>query len=123
MLVVSCRHRAASLVRASLHAAQATGAASSYCDDPRSRRPPLEYTDAVSACGPLQLQPIGTIRSPYKERFGTPRQPTIDTQVSGGTMQAGEIRLHADIPGVSLQGLQEFQYCWVISWLHLNQVA
>ena len=50
--------------------------------DPRSQRPPLDYTSGRGReAGPLQLSPIGWIESPYTERFGTPRQPTVATQV------------------------------------------
>lgn len=91
--------------------------------DPRSLRPPLEYTDAFAdhAAAPVTLTPIGVIRSPYKERFGTPRQPTVTTQVSGGGAQRGCIELRPDA-GLdhTLRGLAGFDYCWAITLMHLN---
>ena len=59
---------------------------SSSSPDPRSLRPPLSYTDqfADRANEPITLTPIGWVRSPYTERFGTPRQPVVETQVLGG---------------------------------------
>ena len=81
--------------------------------DPRSLRPPLEYTDAFAdhAAAPVTLTPIGVIRSPYKERFGTPRQPTVDEQVSGGKLQQGEIVLAPDVSTLALRGLAAGSKC------------
>ena len=91
------------------------------CVDPRSLRPPLDYTSQFAKdSGPIELTPIGWISSPYKERFGTPRQPTVDEQVSGGKLQEGEIVLAPDVSTLALRGLAGFDYCWVICYMHLN---
>jgi len=80
-----------------------------YADDLREK-PNVEYT----------IRPIGFVKSPYKERFGTPRQATVETQILGGTPQEGELVLDASIAKTSLRGLDGFDYCWVMSWMHLN---
>jgi tRNA-Thr(GGU) m(6)t(6)A37 methyltransferase TsaA len=91
--------------------------------DPRSLRPPLSYTDGFSdrSLAPVTLTPIGRVQSPYQERFGTPRQPQVTTQVAGGGEQEGSIIL---APGMglehSLRGLDGFSYCWVVTFMHLN---
>ena len=82
------------------------------CVDPRSLRPPLDYTSQFAKdSGPIEVTPIGWISSPYKERFGTPRQPTVDEQVSGGKLQQGEIVLAPDVSTLALRGLAGFEYC------------
>lgn len=89
--------------------------------DPRSLRPPLDYTSArKQETGAVQLTPIGWIASPYTERFGTPRQATVDTQVVGGKAQEGEIVLAPEFATHTLRGLEGFDMCWAICWLHLN---
>ena len=91
------------------------------CVDPRPLRPPLDYTSQFAKDrGPIELNPIGWISSPYKERFGTPRQPTVDEQVAGGKLQEGEIVLAPDVSTLALRGLSGFDYCWVICYMHLN---
>ena len=59
--------------------------------DPRSQIPPKEYTDAFrDAAQPIAVEPIGYVESPYKERFGTPRQPVV-TKLTAGGRQEGAI--------------------------------
>ena len=85
---------------------------------PRSKWDPT--STAITSCqltspnpnpNPSQVTPIGWISSPYKERFGTPRQPTVDEQVSGGKLQEGEIVLAPDVSTLALRGLAGFEYC------------
>ncbi|KAL1526234.1 hypothetical protein AB1Y20_014956 [Prymnesium parvum] len=91
--------------------------------DPRASRPPLQYTAPFQDRWrqPVTLTPIGWISSPYKERFGTPRQPTVTRQVAGRRAQEGTIELAADV-GLrhSLRSLEGFDYCWVICYMHMN---
>jgi len=93
-----------------------------HCSSDRRSRPPLNHTEAFveRAQIPISMTPIGWVSSPYKERFGTPRQPTVSSQVVGNTKQEGSIILHEDLPAETLRGLHGFDYCWVICWLHLN---
>ncbi len=69
----------------------------------------------------VTFDPIGRVRSPYKERFGTPRQPVIEAQVKGDGALEGSIEL---IPGKNfesaLEGLEGFDRIWVLYVLHLN---
>ena len=72
----------------------------------------MDYTSQFAKdSGPIEVTPIGWISSPYKERFGTPRQPTVDEQVSGGKLQEGEIVLAPDVSTLALRGLAGFEYC------------
>lgn len=90
--------------------------------DPRSLRPPLQYSEQFKgeAMQPVQLTPIGYCESPYKERFGTPRQPVVTAQTSGAAARDGAIVLADFVPRETLQDLDGFTHLWVIAHLHLN---
>jgi len=91
--------------------------------DPRSLRPPLNYTDGFAhrSLAPVTMSPIGYVSSPYRERFGTPRQATVKTQVAGGGEREGAIILASGMGFEhTLRGLAGFEYVWVISYMHLN---
>lgn len=66
--------------------------------------------------------PIGFIESPYKERFGTPRQAVVSKQVAGGSKSEGAIQLALDKAQRRsvLQDLEGFSHLWIIAFLHLN---
>lgn len=60
-----------------------------------------------------QLQPVGVIRSPWKEKFAIPRQP--------GLIEDGDGELHLHAPWnqeVMLRGLESFSHLWVIFIFH-----
>jgi tRNA-Thr(GGU) m(6)t(6)A37 methyltransferase TsaA len=62
------------------------------------------------------------VRSPYKERFGTPRQPTVTTQVlHDRALEAGIELIEGRGYEEALCDLDGFTYIWVLSWLHLNR--
>lgn len=90
--------------------------------DPRSLRPPLTYADQfkATATSPIQMQPIAVVESPYKERFGTPRQSVVTAQTAGASAQDGAILLASHIPRETLQDLDGFSHAWIIASLHLN---
>jgi tRNA-Thr(GGU) m(6)t(6)A37 methyltransferase TsaA len=67
--------------------------------------------------------PIGTVRSPYVERFGCPRQPNVVTNTLGGGNLEGRIELTGLDPekaALALRGLDGFSYIHVIYVCHLN---
>uniref|UniRef100_A0A0G4I915 TsaA-like domain-containing protein n=1 Tax=Chromera velia CCMP2878 TaxID=1169474 RepID=A0A0G4I915_9ALVE len=93
-------------------------------------RPRRFYTDDFLSKGDwgdeegagICLRPVAVVRSPYKERFGTPRQPPVTEGTLGGCAQNGTIQFLPHVhPELSLQDLEGFEYVWVISVLHLNQ--
>ncbi|MCE9582884.1 MAG: tRNA (N6-threonylcarbamoyladenosine(37)-N6)-methyltransferase TrmO, partial [Planctomycetes bacterium] len=47
----------------------------------KRRKPPQDHTSHAAALPEVRLEVIGHVRSPYKERFGTPRQPPVTEQV------------------------------------------
>ncbi|XP_076904029.1 uncharacterized protein LOC143559289 [Bidens hawaiensis] len=70
-------------------------------------------TDKLETTYPMS--PIGTIRSCFSTRNGTPRQPLI--------VPLARARLTFDaslVPPASLEGLEEYSHCWIIYVFHLN---
>ncbi|CDN09697.1 MAG: tRNA (N6-threonylcarbamoyladenosine(37)-N6)-methyltransferase TrmO [Richelia sp.] len=84
--------------------------------------PPKDYIQAVSFPDEISLHPIGAIRSPYKERHGTPRQSHLRTVPSDYQPAIATIELFPEIvPQEALKDMEGFERIWVISWLHLNK--
>ena len=68
----------------------------------------------MTAAGePLKI--LGTLRSCFREKFGTPRQPHL---VPGATATLTISRRYQ--PEQSLVGLERFSHVWLISYFHLN---
>jgi tRNA (adenine37-N6)-methyltransferase len=88
----------------------------------KRRKPPQDHTSAAKPPDFVQAAVIGHVRSPYRERFGTPRQPVVTQQTLHDSAQDAVIEL---MPGrnfeLALQGLEGFDFIWVIAWLHLNE--
>lgn len=61
------------------------------------------------------LQVIGTLKSCFREKFGTPRQPHL---VPGATATLKIARQYQ--PEGSLVGLDRFSHVWLLSYFHLN---
>ena len=62
-----------------------------FCSQPKTR---ATYTDALAEdAGKLEIsyRPIAVVKSPYRERFGTPRQPQVTASVLHGGAQEGQI--------------------------------
>ena len=85
---------------------------------PRIRK---NYTDTVPFPSELTLKPIGKIRSPYKERHGTPRQSELQARPDDYEPVEATIELfESEVPATALKDIEGFERIWVISWLHLN---
>lgn len=61
------------------------------------------------------LRVLGVLRSPFKEKFGTPRQGNLAPGAFATLTVAAEFK-----PEHSLAGLAEFTHVWLLSALHLN---
>ncbi|PRP89966.1 putative tRNA (adenine(37)-N6)-methyltransferase [Enhygromyxa salina] len=62
---------------------------------------------------PISLEPIGLVRSPWKEKFAIPRQ--------SGMAQGVELTVELDperIPAESLRGLEQVSHLWLLCWFH-----
>lgn len=64
------------------------------------------------AAEPITMQPIGTIRSSFPDRFGIPRQP--------GLIPAARARIELDpaMPDDVVRGLEGFSHVWVVFLFH-----
>eukprot|EP00747_Dinoflagellata_sp_TGD_P216880 gnl/TRDRNA2_/TRDRNA2_89355_c0_seq1.p1 gnl/TRDRNA2_/TRDRNA2_89355_c0~~gnl/TRDRNA2_/TRDRNA2_89355_c0_seq1.p1 ORF type:complete len:232 (+),score=16.34 gnl/TRDRNA2_/TRDRNA2_89355_c0_seq1:3-698(+) len=104
-------------------------AASSTASIPRPKpkrieRAPRNDTDAFETPMQVLMRTIAVVRSPYKERFGCPRQPQVTTGVASGGAREGTIEFvksQDDKIATALQDLDGFEYIWLISNLHLNE--
>ncbi len=66
----------------------------------------------MSALPPITA--IGSVVSPFKEKFGTPRQPgLVNTTI-------GRIRLREDINPDAFDGLAEYSHVWILFYFHAN---
>ncbi|MBC7173601.1 MAG: tRNA (N6-threonylcarbamoyladenosine(37)-N6)-methyltransferase TrmO, partial [Polyangiaceae bacterium] len=75
------------------------------------------YTEAGGFPARVELEPIGVVRSPYKERFGTP----VQAEPAQGDTPPSRIELFPErVPVEALEGLIGIDYVWVIGFLHLN---
>jgi tRNA-Thr(GGU) m(6)t(6)A37 methyltransferase TsaA len=71
--------------------------------------------------GTFVVRPIGVVRSPYLERYGTPRQATVTRGVVGeGPVDARIVLDPAVVPREALRDLEGFGRIWVIAWLDRN---
>lgn len=61
------------------------------------------------------LRVIGKLRSCFREKFGTPRQPLLVPGATASLTVAREF-----LPEHSLAGLERFSHVWLISYFHLN---
>ena len=81
-----------------------------------------DYINAVAFPQTISMQPIGIIRSPYRQRHGTPRQSQLKAAPQDYESVIAQIEVFTDIvPHIALKDLDGFDYIWVISWLHLNR--
>lgn len=63
----------------------------------------------------LKYQPIGHIKSVFKTRFGTPRQPLLVPSARA------TLELRRDLqPELALEGLEKFSHIWLIFEFHEN---
>lgn len=71
----------------------------------------------ASALSSFSFEPIALVESPYKEKFGTPRQPGLVSE------SRGVIVLRDDINSDSLDGLAEYSHVWAMFVFHENQAV
>lgn len=61
----------------------------------------------------MRLVPIGRVRSPFRSKFGAPRQ-------AGLVHHEAQIVLHRDISPEALRGLEGVSHIWVLWGFHLS---
>ncbi|MEM6992052.1 MAG: tRNA (N6-threonylcarbamoyladenosine(37)-N6)-methyltransferase TrmO [Myxococcota bacterium] len=83
--------------------------------------PPKFYTEGAQMPARIELAPIGVVRSPHKERHGTPRQATLPSRPALRPEEQATLELFDTVlTQHALADLEEFEYIWVLTWLHLN---
>ncbi|MEM9461252.1 MAG: tRNA (N6-threonylcarbamoyladenosine(37)-N6)-methyltransferase TrmO [Myxococcota bacterium] len=84
--------------------------------------PPKFYTNDADFPTEVSMRPIGVVRSPHKERHGTPRQAVLaaDAALRSHERTVLELFPHVLTPH-AVEDLEDFEYLWVIAWLHLNR--
>ncbi len=83
--------------------------------------PPKFYTQDADFPTEVAMRPIGVVRSPHKERHGTPRQAVLPADPVHRPDEETVLELFADVFSPhATEDLQGFDYVWVIAWLHLN---
>jgi tRNA-Thr(GGU) m(6)t(6)A37 methyltransferase TsaA len=73
---------------------------------------------AGAASGQISVTPVAVVRSPFRERFGIPRQPGLAEAVPG--------RLHFLPPynrAEAVAGLEAFSHLWLVFGFHANPDA
>ncbi|KAK9820048.1 hypothetical protein WJX72_005461 [[Myrmecia] bisecta] len=60
------------------------------------------------------LRPIGTLRSCFTQRNGTPRQPLLVPQARA------RLTLRPGVPPSCLEGLEQYSHCWILYVFHCN---
>ncbi|CAM9858802.1 unnamed protein product [Ectocarpus sp. 4 AP-2014] len=92
------------------------------CSQPKER---ATYTDSfVEDVGKMEIsyRPVAVVRSPYRERFGTPRQPQVTASVLHGGAQEGQIVfLRGRGYEEALEDLSGFDMIWILTHMHLNK--
>ncbi len=83
--------------------------------------PPKFYAQDAGFPQQVQLQPIGVVRSPHKERHGTPRQAVLAADPALRPDERTTLELFPTIlTPHAVEDLEGFEYLWVIAWMHLN---
>lgn len=72
-------------------------------------------TATQSGLGVLQVEPIGVIHSPFRDRHSAPRQPSLAENVEATI----ELLPRAELEH-GLADIEAWSHLWVIYWFHLN---
>jgi tRNA-Thr(GGU) m(6)t(6)A37 methyltransferase TsaA len=65
------------------------------------------------------FQPIGFLRSPFRQRIDAPHQPTVTPE--GGAAPEATLELDAGLPEEVLRDLEGFSHVWIIFVLHRSE--
>ena len=84
------------------------------------RKPPSDHTSHRAPGAEVHFTPIAFARSPYKERYGAPHQPSVIRGTREAREAEGRIELAPNIPTEALLHLEGFDYVWAIYVFHLN---
>ena len=71
--------------------------------------------DSSSPVEPLVLRPVATLRTPFMEKFGVPRQSGLVPEAEGRVVFAPEFAREEFV-----RGLEAFSHVWLITQFHHN---
>ncbi len=84
-------------------------------------RPPQDHTSAFTELPEsFSMRPIGVMRSPYRERFGTPHQGNTTIGTRTRETAEGHVELLSHIPLEALRDLEGFERIWLLYVFHMN---
>lgn len=63
------------------------------------------------------VEPIGIIRTPFKTKYGAPRQPASSAETTIGIITLNE---HQNFEQ-ALEDIEGFDYIWILFWFHQNK--
>lgn len=87
-----------------------------------SEIPTKDYIDSVAFPDEVRMRPIGVVRSPHRERHGTPHQAIVAADPGQRPVETACVELFTDrVPALALRDLDGFDYVWVLAMLHLNR--
>lgn len=70
----------------------------------------------------ISMTPIGVIHSPHQERYGTPRQASVEDEPDQRPVEETIFELFEDrVPREALRDLEGFERIWILFSFHLNQ--
>jgi tRNA-Thr(GGU) m(6)t(6)A37 methyltransferase TsaA len=79
---------------------------------------PTSFDFDPRSLNPIGLRPIGVIRSPWKEKFGIPRQSGLARDVEA------HVELDRErIPAEAMRGLEGVSHVWLLCWFHASADA
>jgi tRNA-Thr(GGU) m(6)t(6)A37 methyltransferase TsaA len=76
-----------------------------------------KYQNEPNSSWSYEVKAVGVIKSPYTDRFLTPKQATI-SRYEGGKLR-GQIQIFDEYKDC-IDQLDGFDYIWVITMMHLN---
>ncbi|MCH9686537.1 MAG: tRNA (N6-threonylcarbamoyladenosine(37)-N6)-methyltransferase TrmO [Deltaproteobacteria bacterium] len=83
--------------------------------------PPKFYAQDAGFPEALTLRPIGVVRSPHKERHGTPRQAVLTADPALRPDEGTVLQLFDSVlTPHAVEDLVGIEYVWVLAWMHLN---
>lgn len=83
--------------------------------------PPKSYAEDAQFPERVVMRPIGVVRSPHKERHGTPRQAVLPADPALRPDESAVLELFPSVlTPHAVQDLEGFERIWVIAWMHLN---
>ncbi len=84
--------------------------------------PPKTYALGAEFPQAITMSPVGVVRSPHQERFGTPKQAPLAADPTQRSSETSTVQLFDTVfSPEATDDIAGFDYVWVLSWMHLNR--